>query len=205
MLKLKKIAITGGLSSGKSTVCRIFKKLGAYVVSADEIVHQLLTPQTNLGQKIIDLLGSDVVNHGEFDKAKIAAKVFQNHELLRSYERLIHPAVRDEVERQYQQVQKEQTAPLFIAEIPLLFETKGQCNFDSVIVVIADTEQCKQRFLNAKGYDAEEYNRRMAQQINPQDKANKADIVIENKGSLDELEQSVKKTYQELINDQSIL
>ena len=57
MLKLKKVAVTGGLSCGKSSVCRIFKELGAYVVSADKIVHQLLSPDANLGQKIVQLIG----------------------------------------------------------------------------------------------------------------------------------------------------
>ena len=57
MLILRKVAITGGLSCGKSSVCRIFKELGAYVVSADKIVHQLLSPDTNLGQKVIKLIG----------------------------------------------------------------------------------------------------------------------------------------------------
>ncbi len=57
MLKLKKVAVTGGLSCGKSLVCRILQELGAYVVSADNIVHQLLSSDTNLGQEVIKLLG----------------------------------------------------------------------------------------------------------------------------------------------------
>lgn len=198
MLKLRKIAITGGLSCGKSTVGRIFRRLGAYVVSADDIVHQLLSPDTNLGRKIVELLGSDVVSDGQFDKAKIAAKVFQNPELLKSYEGLLHPAVRDEVEKQYQQVKKEQTSQLFIAEIPLLFETKGQSEFDAVIVVTADSEKCRERFKNEKGYGAEEYDKRMARQMKPNKKASAAQFVIENNGSLEQLEESVKKIYQQI-------
>ena len=62
MLKLKKIAVTGGLAAGKTTVCQIFKELGAYVVSADEIVHQLLSPDTAVGQQVVSLLGSDIVS-----------------------------------------------------------------------------------------------------------------------------------------------
>ena len=62
MLKLKKIAVTGGLAAGKTTVCQLFKELGAYVVSADEIVHQLLSPDTAVGQQVVSLLGSDIVS-----------------------------------------------------------------------------------------------------------------------------------------------
>ena len=76
MLKLKKIAVTGGLAAGKTTVCQLFKELGAYVVSADEIVHQMLSPDTVVGQQVVSLLGSDIVSGLGIDRKKIAAKVF---------------------------------------------------------------------------------------------------------------------------------
>ena len=72
MLALKKIAVTGGLASGKSTVCALLKKRGAYVVSADEIVHRLLSPHTPLGRQVIKVLGSDIVSGNELDRKKIA-------------------------------------------------------------------------------------------------------------------------------------
>lgn len=199
MLKLRKVAVTGGLSCGKSSVCRFLKELGAYVVSADDIVHQLLSPKTLLGQKIIDLLGPDVLSNQEFDKAKIAKKVFRQPELLRSYEQLIHPAVREEIEKQYQKVKAEKSAQLFVAEIPLLFETGGNAFFDSIIVVSANQEHCKERFAKSKGYDPHEYERRSAMQLSIEEKKARADYVIENNGSLEELKQAVAKNYQQII------
>src|SRR5262245_55950333 len=103
MLILKKVAVTGGLSCGKSSVCRIFKELGAYVVSADDIVHQLLTPQTKPGQQVIELMGSDIVVDQHIDRSKIAKKVFGNLKLLKSLEQILHPAVRHEIDKKYQQ------------------------------------------------------------------------------------------------------
>ena len=120
---LRKIAITGGLSCGKSSVCRIFKELGAYVISADEVVHQLLSPTTNLGRQVISLLGADIVVDKQIDRSKIAKKVFKQPALLQSLENLLHPAVRDEIEKQYQQIANQPSPPLFVVEIPLLFET----------------------------------------------------------------------------------
>ncbi len=90
MLKLEKVAITGGLSCGKSSVCRYFKELGAYVISADEIVHQLLIPTNELGQEVIALLGKDIAVNGTIDRSMIAKKVFENKTLLLSLEKLIH-------------------------------------------------------------------------------------------------------------------
>ena len=84
MLKIKKVAVTGGLAAGKTTVCQLFKELGACVVSADEIVHQLLSPGTAVGQQVVSLLGSDIISDQGLDRKKIAAKVFSQPDLLLS-------------------------------------------------------------------------------------------------------------------------
>ena len=124
MLTLKKVAITGGLSCGKSSVCRLFKELGAHVVSADEIVHQLLSSTKRLGQQVIELLGDDIVVDGKIDRNIIAKKVFEDKILLHSLEKLIHPVVLNEIEKQYQQISNQGTFPLFIAEIPLYLKLR---------------------------------------------------------------------------------
>lgn len=118
MLTLRKVAITGGLSCGKSSVCRFFKELGAHVVSADEIVHQLLSPTQRLGQQVIALIGGDIVVNGKIDRSIIAKKVFDNKRLLHSLEELIHPVVLNEIEKQYQQVSNQGKAPLFYSRNP---------------------------------------------------------------------------------------
>jgi dephospho-CoA kinase len=93
-METRKIAVTGTLSSGKSTVCQLLKEFGAYVVSADEIVHRLLRVETEIGQKVIDLLGEEILSEGQIDRAKIAKKVFRNPQLLQALEQIIHPQVR---------------------------------------------------------------------------------------------------------------
>ena len=98
MLKSKKIAITGNLASGKSTVCQFFKEQGAYVVSSDEIVHQLLSPETNIGKKVIALLGKDIVVEDRLNREAIAKIVFRDRQLLLRLEELLHPEVQKEIE-----------------------------------------------------------------------------------------------------------
>ena len=78
MLNLRKIAITRSLAAGKSTVGRILQEFGAYVVDADEIVHSLLSPNTQIGQKVIELLGSDIVAGNQLDRKKISEIVFSD-------------------------------------------------------------------------------------------------------------------------------
>jgi len=198
MLTLRKVAVTGGLSCGKSSVCRFFKELGSYVVNADEIVHQLLSPNTDIGQQVINLLGSDIVVNGKIERGIIANKVFNNHALLLSLENLLHPAVFNEIEKQYQQAKIEQQASLFIAEIPLLFEVNGQGNFDLIIDVWSDPEACRDRFKASTGYNADEYKKRMSRQLPPEEKAKRADIIINNTGNLQDLRGTVVSVFTQL-------
>lgn len=200
--KINKVAVTGGLSCGKTTVCRLFKELGAYVVSADEIVHQQLSPDTNLGQKVIHLIGPEIVINHQIDRSQIAKKVFDHPQLLQSLEDLLHPIVREEVERLYQHVCRAHLAPLFIAEIPLLFETGSDRFFDYTIAVIADSYICQRRFQAATGNSKEEYEKRMARQWSVFKKAHCADYLVFNNGKLMDMQQAVKDLFCRLTNKQ---
>ncbi|MFI5334845.1 MAG: dephospho-CoA kinase [Chlamydiales bacterium] len=190
---MKKIAITGGLSSGKTSVCHILQACGAYVVSADEIVRRLLTPETAVGQEVIHLLGSEILSGPKIDRDKIAKKVFSQPELLNRLEQLLHPKVFDEIEKQYQKISKERKYTLFVAEIPLLFESESHHLFDLVIAVLTDEKLAKARYSDSTGKT--DFESRMTRQIDPTRKAIKADFVIQNNGSLEELKKQVTHLY----------
>lgn len=200
MLDLRKIAITGGLACGKSSVCRLFKEKGAFTVSADDIVHQLMLSDTNLGQKIIELLGKDIIVDQKIDRSRVAEIVFNHLDLLEKLEALIHPAVYKEIERRYQLANRMKNRPLlFVAEVPLLFETAGEKYFNETIVVITDKDKCLKRFMEATGKDATEFDRRMSRQMSVNEKSKRANFVIENNGSFVELEASVIQLIDRLI------
>lgn len=200
MLSLRKVAVTGGLSCGKSLVCRLLKKLGAYVISSDDIVHQLLSSNTNPGQEIIKLLGNECVVDGKIDRSRVAKLVFHDFRLLKAVEEILHPAVYNEIERLYrEQSENETPPPLFIAEVPLLFESGGESIFDCTVVVIANPELCIKRFIEKTGYDVNEFEKRMSRQLPIQDKVTRADYVILNNGSIKELEQETDELYQKLV------
>lgn len=195
---MNKIAITGGLSCGKSTVCRFFREFGAYVVSADEIVHQLLSPDTSLGKKVVTLLGSDILVDGVIDRRLISAKVFDNPNKLGALESLVHPCVREEIARRYREIYKQDSHDLFVAEIPLLFEGGHQSFYDYTVAVLADPALCRKRFEEKTGYRGDEYDKRMARQWSQARKAEMADFILENHGQLEELKQRVHALYNEL-------
>lgn len=202
MLTLRKVAITGGLSCGKSSVCLILKELGACVVSADKIVHQLLSSDTNLGQEIIKLLGTGVVVNDQLDRSRIARLVFQDESLLQALEDLLHPAVYKEIEEEYQKQQKANHLPsLFVAEIPLLFENGREKDYNYTIAVVADPDLCLQRFMQTTGGNQEEFEKRMNRQLPLLDKAIRADYVIMNNRTVSYLQETTKELYLELIED----
>lgn len=200
MLKLKKVAVTGGLSCGKSLVCRLLKDCGAYVVSADEIVHKLLSSDSNLIQAVVELLGTGVLVDKKINRARVAEIAFAEPNLLQGLESLLHPPVYQEIEKEFQK-QKDHSVPppLFVAEIPLLFETAKQKDFDITVAVVADPELCYERFNQATGLFREDFNRRVARQLSQLEKAALADYVIMNSSTQEELQSITQELYNELV------
>lgn len=199
MLKLAKLGITGGLSCGKSTVCHLFKDLGAYVVSADKIVHDLLIPDNEIGKKIIQDFGPQILKDGKIDREKIAEIVFQDHAKLKKLESLLHPLVGQEIERAYNEAKNHGNLSLFVAEIPLLFESFMENQFDWVATVVADPEIAKKRF---KGSESE-FQRRSSRQMSLEEKMNKSNFILFNNGSLDELKSQVQNLFNQLKSHES--
>lgn len=191
MLKIKKVAVTGTLSSGKSAACQILKELGAYVVSADEIVHRLLSPETAIGEQILQLFNATVLNsQGEFDRKAIADLVFKDPQRLKALGAIIHPAVFKEIDDTYRRVESTMSVPLFVAEVPLLYEAEQEGAFDAVLVIRASEENCRNRFGNNQ-----DFNNRSARQLPSAAKSARASYVIDNNSSLEELRSQIKQFF----------
>ncbi|MDP1608228.1 MAG: dephospho-CoA kinase [Chlamydiales bacterium] len=192
MLKLKKVAITGGVASGKSSVCQFFQELGAYVVSADALVHELLCVENPLGQQVLKIFGPNILHQGKIDRRILAEEAFKHPSQLEALEKLLHPAVLQRIEELYKQANQERTYTLFVVEIPLLYEIHNEDAYDVVVAVLTDTAIAKKRFEQA-GFAPHEYDRRMKRQWKPTQKAERADYTLINNGSLARLRQEVIK------------
>ncbi len=181
---MDKVAVTGGLASGKSTVCRLFQEAGATVVDSDEIVHRLLSSNPQCIKAVIELLGEDICTDGTIDRKKIADHVFTDQKKLRQLEQILHPAVLEEIERIYAK-----TRPgLFIAEVPLLFESGYEKFFHKTIAVVCDEANAIAHYRNRT-----DFQRRMAHQFSGEEKAKRADYIIFNQGTMEELKAQVKE------------
>lgn len=168
-----KLAVTGQPGSGKSTVCNILAEAGAEVISTDQLTHQLLDPQTECGKSVINLLGSAVLQEGKFDRERIAQIVFEDRSKLEQLEKLIHPRILEEIEKRY----KKTEAMLFVVEVPLLFECGWESFFDQTVLVVSNRDN--------------PFPKRSWRFLPQEEKRSKADIIVENYGSLDDLKKQV--------------
>ncbi len=193
MLKLRRIGVTGGISSGKTTVCQFLKELGAYVVSADQIGHHLLIPTTDLGKEVENLVGSDCIINAKFDREKISKKVFNNPDLLLRLEEILHPKIRIEIENAFEKASKLHPLPrLLVAEVPLLFEAGFESLFCGVIAVVSDEKICEMRYEKSGRSD---FKVRSSRQLPPEEKARRSQYIIDNRGSYEELRSQVTNLF----------
>ena len=172
------------------------------MVNADAFTHELLSPNTALGQQIVDLFGKNVLRNGEFDRRAIGEIAFKDPETLHELERLLHPAVLRKIEEFYQQAQKQGGYSLFIVEIPLLYEIGQEDFYDAVIAVLSSEKNAKQRFKQA-GFSDEEWERRMKFQLSQEEKANRANFVIRNDETLEDLHRQVDRLNKRLSSHES--
>ncbi len=191
-----KVGLTGSIGTGKSTVAKIFKELGAYVIDADQIVHSLLKEES-VKEKIREILGNVFDDKGEIDKKKVAEIIFNNPEKKKQLEALIHPLVFERIQEKIKNIEKKDPDAVVVVEVPLMIETGSYKNYDVVIVVYAPEEIQLKRLLN-RGMEKEDALKRIKSQMPIDEKVKYADIVIENTGTLEELKKKVENVYREL-------
>lgn len=187
MLKFKKIAITGGVASGKSSVCQFFRELGAYAVSADALAHELLSLETSLGRQVLSHFGPQILQDGKIDRRILAERVFDSPKELEKLEKLLHPAVLAQIDALYELAKEKGIYTFFVVEIPLLYEIHAEDAYDVTIAVLSDEKLAKERFQKPGDYE-----KRMKRQLPVREKAKRADYILHNNGSLDDLRREVE-------------
>ena len=181
------VAITGGIGAGKSEALLAFARHGAATASADEIVHRLYgDPEVKAA--LVERWGDDVLSGGEVDRKRVGEIVFADRDELDWLESLLHPRVVVEQARW----RSEQTAPLVVVEIPLLYETGGEARFDAVVVITAPEETRRGRT------EVADVTERQGRLLSDEEKAERADFVYVNDGSLEELDAFVRSVVQRL-------
>jgi dephospho-CoA kinase len=198
MLELKKVAITGNLNSGKTTVLKLLEEYGAFVLSADQIVQDLLK-KPQIIQSIKDLFGKSCIDsNGLIDKARLSEIVFRDEKSLSMLEDLLHPEVLKVIQDEYKAKMKSfGQEKIFAVEVPLLFEAGWQNWFDQIILVIADKEVRQKRYVE-QGKTIEQFLERSKRQIDPLVAKKSSQELIENNGSMLDLKMQVQTLIKKL-------
>lgn len=194
---MKKIAITGNVATGKSTVCRILKDHGASTLSSDTIIHQLLANDPSCIEQVISLFGSKVITDEKIDRKKVADIVFSDEEKLNALESLLHPLLLRRIDEEFKKVEAEGKENYFVVELPLVQEIGREKDFDLIVAVVSDNDEAMKRFIQA-GFSKNSFLKRNARQWDPEKKARHADYVIVNDGTFEDLKQKILEMIKEI-------
>ena len=189
------VGLTGGIASGKSTVSNLFRKYGIEIVDADKVAKEVSEKKESI-EKISNIFGKDILDSdGKIVREKLREKAFKNRELLQELNKIIHPQVMEYFKRKKEENSKDE---ILIFDIPLLYEPKMEYLCDKIIVVGVDVQKQIRRVVARDGSSEELAKKIIFNQMPLDEKIKKADIVIMNDGTLDELEAKVMKIYREL-------
>lgn len=189
------VGLTGGIASGKSTVSNLFRKYGIEIVDADKVAKDISEKKESI-KKISSIFGKDILDSdGKIIREKLREKAFKNRELLQELNKIIHPQVMEYFKRKKEENSKDE---ILIFDIPLLYEAKMEYLCDKIIVVGVDVQKQIRRVVARDGSSEELAKKIIFNQMPLDEKIKKADIVIMNDGTLDELEEKVMKIYREL-------
>jgi dephospho-CoA kinase len=195
---MRKIAITGGAGSGKSTVARMFKDLGAEVLDADEVARGAVAVGEPAWRELRRRYGDDYFNpDGSLNRSKLAARVFADPEERRRLDKIIHPRVAAALRARMGELAG-RGVELVLVDVPLLFETGREAAFDRVIVVTAPETERLRRLQERDGRGEEEIRGIFAAQWPLEDKAARADYVVDNGGAPAGTRRQVEAIWREL-------
>lgn len=180
-----KIGLTGGIAAGKSEALKAFARLGTATLSSDAVVHELLESEPLQG-RLVGRWGAEVLSDGSLDRAKIGEIVFADPEELTWLESQIHPLVRERTAAWLTSLPAD--TEVAVVEVPLLFEAGGDRVFDTTVAVVTADEVRRER-ATARGHAL--VDEREARQLTQLEKAERAEHVIENDGSVEDLEQAL--------------
>jgi dephospho-CoA kinase len=193
------VAVTGSFASGKSTFVSLLGELGAETASADEIVHGLLTEDEETIARVAERFGEDVLKERGIDRRALGRKVFGDGEALQNLEDILHPLVRRETDRRIEN----SGADLFVAEIPLLFEGSRSGAFDYTVAVVVPEER-RRAWAAQRGVDEAALRAIEQRQLPQEEKARRADVVVQNDGDLDKLREQAKELREKISRERSL-
>jgi dephospho-CoA kinase len=190
-----RLGITGGIGSGKSTVCRVFNVLGIPVFSADPVANEIIDTDSRIKEGIIAITGKDLYKSGDLDRTELASLIFNDKSMLDRVNSLVHPVVFNH----FRNWMMEQEAPYVIMEAAILFESGASKLVDKVATVVAPIEERVERVMNRNTLTREQVLERTRNQMDDGERVRLSDYVIHNSEN-DMIIPSILHIHEDLLN-----
>jgi len=193
------VGLTGGIASGKSLVTRVLRDLGAHIIDADKIVHNLLAPGQDACREVVGHFGNEIqLPDGSIDRRKLGDIIFNNPEERSWLNQCIHPRVFKAYQTQVHYLRERQPEAIVVMDAALLIETGYHKHMDRLIVVYADRKDQMKRLMERDRFTLEQALARISSQMPLDEKRKYADFVIENTGTREVTEQQTREVFAKL-------
>jgi dephospho-CoA kinase len=197
-----KVGLTGGVASGKSTVAALFSSYGAFVVDADRLAHEIISPGRAEFDRVVARFGSGILDDaGEIDRAQLGQIVFDDAEGRQALEKILHPGVGAEAARRFEDAARKLKIRIGVFDAALLVETGAYRDFHRLIVVSCSPATQIGRLCARSGLSREQAESRLAAQAPLERKLAVADYVIDTEGSLEETREQTARIFEQLERD----
>jgi len=194
------IGLTGGIGTGKSQVARLLQSLGAAVISADEVGHEAYAPNSESWREVVDTFGKEILQpSGVIDRQKLGAIVFSDPQQLEKLNAIMHPRMARMVADRIQ-VLRDQGASTVVVEAALLFEAGWDSLVDEVWTTDSSVESVVERLQARNGMDEKEARRRIDSQMDPAERIERSDLVVDNSSDVSALEQTVMALWENRVS-----
>jgi dephospho-CoA kinase len=193
------VALTGNIGAGKTTVVGLFRRWGATIIDADQLVREAQAPGQPVLKAIAARFGAEVIQaDGTLDRAALRGKVLKDPAAMADLNRIVHPEVDRRRKRLLQQA-RERGDRIVISDIPLLFEAADPSEFDVVVLVDAPEPLRRARLVSSRAWPGDEVDPMIRAQLLSGPKRARSDYVIDNDGDLEALERSASAVWQALL------
>jgi dephospho-CoA kinase len=197
MLGTRRIALTGGIATGKTYVRKQFEALGVPTLDSDSLARDAVAPGTSGLARVVERFGRSILGpDGSLDRRALGALVFSDARARLDLEAIVHPDVRAATERWFASLDGRH--PFAIADIPLLYEVGRDRDFDKVIVVASTAAAQLARMIDRDGVSERDARQRLAAQLPIDDKARRADFVIRTDGTFEDTDRQVRAVLEDL-------
>lgn len=199
---MRRVGLTGGIASGKSTVSRMLREMGIPVIDADAVAREAVAPGSPALAAIVEAFGAGVLTDaGGLDRARMGEIVFSDPARRKALERILHPEIIAEQDRRLEEIEREGRAPVAFVDAALMIESGGWRRFDLIVVVDCDAQQQLSRLRLRNGMDVNEARRRVDAQMPLSEKVRYADYVIDNRGAVEDTRRQTEALVEWLLGE----